>query len=124
MIEELKDHSPSKFGSGVSNILVKDLEARLDIALPIDFKEYLVTLNYAELYGDPIFGINSDMKGIDLYSQNKHKEHFKYGFLYIFDNDIDGAIFLRPDTGAIYNACFSQPVAKNFFEFVKKVLSE
>jgi hypothetical protein len=64
-----------------------------------------------------------DDSSIDLYSQNKHQEHFKYGFLAVFNSDIDGTLFLRQENGAVYNASFSQPIATSFTGFIKDVLS-
>lgn len=122
VVELIREHSAEKLGEGVSPTLIKDLEARLDIKLPRDFKEYLQQLNYAELFSDPIYGIHKDMQDIDLYASNKHKEHFNYGFLEIFRSDIDGCVYLRPDTGAVYIG-FSEPAAKSFTEFVEKVLA-
>lgn len=123
LITTLKQHS-AETGSGINIAIVRDLEARLNIQLPDDFKTYLTTLNYAELFDDPIYGIHPDNSMLDLYSQNKHKEHFRYGFIEIFSSDIDGTIYLRPDSGAIYNASFTQPVAVSFTAFVQQVLSE
>jgi hypothetical protein len=118
LVESLKEHS-EELGNGVDKKLVSDLEARLDITLPEDFKEYLYELNYAEIFGDPIYGINPDEEMLDIYSQNKSKEHFLYGFLEIFANDIDGTIYIRPDTGAVYNASFGKPLANSFTDFVE-----
>lgn len=120
IIEILKEHS-EELGEGTDNVRVKDLEARLDIKLPRDFREFLLKLNYAEIFGDPIYGIHPDDEMLDLYSNNKYKEHFNYGFLEIFSNDIDGTFYLRTDTGAIYRG-FSEPAANSFTDFVEKVL--
>lgn len=124
MIELLKLHCPDNIGNGISKNRIRDLELRLNISLPSDFKLYLEKLNYAELFGDPIYGINDDNKMIDLYTQNKNKDHFKYGFLEFFTNDLDGTMFLRPDTGAVYNAAFMKPVSSSFSEFVKYIIAE
>lgn len=123
-IETLKLHSSGNLGEGVAQAQIKDLEARLDIRLPDEFREYLRVLNYAELFNDPIYGINKEQREIDLYTQNKNKDHFNYGFLEIFTNDIDGTIFLRPDTGAVYNAFFTKPIAISFGSFVELILKE
>ncbi|MBU1218201.1 SMI1/KNR4 family protein [Myxococcota bacterium] len=123
LVERLKEHS-EELGKGVHKKLVRDLEARLDITLPEDFKEYLYELNYAAIFGDPIYGINPDDEMFDIYSQNKSKEHFRYGFLEIFANDIDGTIYIRPDTGAVYNSDFGEPIAKSFTEFVEILLRQ
>ena len=116
LIDILKEHS-EELGKGVDKKLVSDLEARLGIVIPEDFKEYLYALNYAEVFGDPIYGINPDDEMLDIYSQNKSKEHFRHGFLEVFANDIDGVIYIRPDTGAVYNASFAEPLAKSFTDF-------
>jgi len=123
LVERLKEHS-EELGNGVDKKLVSDLEARLDITLPEDFKQYLYELNYAEIFGDPIYGINPDYERLDIYSQNKYKEHFRHGFLEIFANDIDGTIYIRPDTGAVYNARFGRPLANSFTEFVEVLLGQ
>ena len=68
----------------------------------------------------PIIG---GIAGRFLYTQNKHEDHFHYGFLAIFSNDIDGTVFIRPDSGAIYNASYSVPLAQNFTEFVRMILA-
>ena len=120
IIEILTNHS-EELGEGVDAVRVKNLEARLDIKLPRDFREYLLKLNYAEIFDDPVYGIHGKDKMLDLYSQNKYKDHFNYGFLEIFANDIDGTVYLRPDTGAIYLG-FSEPAAKSFTDYVEKVL--
>ena len=123
LVSLLKNHS-DEIGDGVSSTLIKALEAKLDVLIPIDFKDYLLHLNYAEIFGDPIYGINQEVPEVDLYTQNKHSEHLRHGFLEVFCNDIDGAVFIRPDTGAVYNASFSKPIAGNFTAFVKVVLSD
>ena len=122
LIEMLKEHSED-VGNGVDKKFVFDLEARLGITIPKDFKEYLYNLNYAELFGDPIYGISPADTMLDIYNQNKSKEHFRYGFLEIFSNDIDGTIYIRPDTGMVYNASFEKAIASSFTEFVKIVLA-
>ena len=121
LVEMLKEHS-EEVGTGVDKKMVSDLEARLGITIPKDFKEYLYELNYAEIFSDPIYGINPDDSMLDIYTQNKSKEHFRHGFLEVFANDIDGVIYIRPDTGAVYNASFEKPIASSFTEFLKIVL--
>ncbi len=123
LVEILKGHS-EELGEGVDKSLVSDLEARLDIVIPKDFKEYLFELNYAEVFGDPIYGINPDDELIDLYRQNKSKDHFRDGFLEVFANDIDGTIYIRTDTGAIYNASFTKPIANSFTEFIEIIIRQ
>ena len=123
LVEILKEHS-EELGEGVDKSLVSDLEARLDIVIPNDFKDYLFKLNYAEVFGDPIYGINPDDEMIDLYSQNKSKDHFRHGFLEVFANDIDGTIYIRTDTGAIYNASFTKPIANSFTEFIEIIIKQ
>ena len=123
LVELLKSHS-DELGDGISSKSISDFEARLSIKLPEDFKSYLNELNYAEVFGDPIYGLNSEDDMIDLYAQNKNKEHFRYGFIEVFCNDIDGTIYIRPDTGAVYNAAFGQPIAKTFTDFIEVLLSQ
>ncbi len=123
LVEILKEHS-EELGEGVDKSLVSELEARLDIVIPKDFKEYLFELNYAEVFGDPIYGINPDDELIDLYRQNKSKDHFRDGFLEVFANDIDGTIYIRTDTGAVYNAGFAKPIANSFTEFIEIIIKQ
>lgn len=125
LIKKLEEHS-TELGEGVGKKLISDLEAKLLITIPLDFKNYLLKLNYAELYGDPVYGIhrNEELSYIDLYTANKFQEHFRYGFLNVFTNDLDGTIFIRPDTGAVYNASFITPLAASFTEFVEYVLTD
>jgi hypothetical protein len=123
LVELLKNHT-DELGDGISSKSISDFEARLSIKLPEDFKGYLKELNYAEVFGDPIYGLNSEDTMIDLYAQNKNKEHFRHGFLEIFSNDIDGTIYIRPDTGAVYNAAFDQPLAKSFADFIEIILNQ
>ncbi len=123
LLESLKEHS-EELGDGISPVAISDLEARLDIALPDDFKEYLKAYNYAEIFGDPIYSINPELEDVDLYTQNKNKEHLPYGFLEVFANDIDGTIYIRPDTGAVYTAGFGKPIAKSFTGFTEELLSQ
>lgn len=80
--------------------------------------------NYAEIYGDPIYSINPELEYRDLYTQNKNKEHLRYGFLEVFANDIDGTIYIRPDTGEVYTSGFEKPVATSFTDFVELLLSQ
>ena len=94
LLESLKEHS-EELGDGISPVAISDLEARLDIALPDDFKEYLKAYNYAEIFGDPIYSINPELEDVDLYTQNKNKEHLRHGFLEVFANDIDGTIYMH-----------------------------
>ncbi|MBB1335354.1 MULTISPECIES: SMI1/KNR4 family protein [unclassified Pseudoalteromonas] len=123
LVEMLKDHS-SVVGQGQARKKVYELEARLNIDLPKDFFDYLVNLNYAEIFDEPIYGINPEIKRLDIYEQNKHTEHFRYGFLMVFSNDIDGTIYIRPDTSNVYNASFTSPIANSFTEFAANVLKE
>jgi len=109
-------------GKRVSKSQIRDLEVRLDIEIPKEFKQYLLQFNYAELYRAPIFGIQKDNLEINLYSRDLRTDHFKHGFLQIFSSDIDGAIYLRPDAGAVYRG-FSKPVAKGFNAFIDIVLN-
>ena len=44
LVEILKEHS-EELGEGVDKSLVSDLEERLDIVIPIDFKEYLIHMD-------------------------------------------------------------------------------
>jgi hypothetical protein len=122
LVELLKQHN-DELGQGVSKGVVAALEAKLDVKIPNDFKEYLIKYNYAELYGDPIYGANSQLTGLDLYQNNKHQEHLKYGFLEVFSNSIDGSIYIRPDSGAVYTAGYQQPIALNFTEYVRMILA-
>ncbi len=64
------------------------------------------------------------MPEIDIYSQNKGKEHFNYGFLEIFCNDIDGTVYMRVDNGMIYSTSFMLPIAESFSNFLNKILNE
>ncbi|QUH28552.1 SMI1/KNR4 family protein [Vallitalea guaymasensis] len=120
--DKLKAHSEENIGSGVELVRIRDLEKKLNVSLPEDFVAYLQEMNYAEIHGDPIYGIHNDMPSIDIAEQNIGKEHFRYGFLEIFCNDIDGTIFLRPDNGRIYNASFQEPIADSFKKFVEMLL--
>ena len=124
MYEALREHNGDTLGEGVGKKIVRDLELKLDLELPIDYRNYLIACNYAELYGDPLFGIHCENTEIDIYARNHGEEHFRYGFLAIFANDIDGEVFLRPDSGAIYNAAFQKPIARSFNEFVELLLSQ
>ena len=123
LVENLKSHS-EELGNGIGMKFISDLETKLDISLPSDFKEYLYELNYAEIFSDPIYGINPDIEELDLYKQNQGKEHLRHGFLEVFANDIDGTIYIRPDTGAVYNAGFGSPIANSFSDYVSTVLGQ
>lgn len=122
-IEILKLHSKN-VGTGIDKTKIRDLEMRMGITIPEEYRNFLLALNYAELYGDPIYGIHKNNLEIDLYEQNSRKEHFRYGFLEMFNNDIDGTIFIRSDNGKIYNASFMQPIAESFNEFILKIINE
>ena len=117
----LEDHS-DELGKGVSLNAINDLEAKLNIELPTEFIDFLLKFNYAQIYSDPIYCINPLIVEIDILTQNMNKEHFKNGFLELFANDIDGTIYIRPDTGAVYNATFEAPIAQSFTKFVEAVL--
>lgn len=123
MFEKLISHSGEEIGSGIEEVRIRDFELKLNIQVPDEFRAYLKELNYAELYSDPIYGIDSDLSYLDLYIQNHGKEHLRYGFLEIFNNDIDGTIFLRLDNGKIYNGAFQAPIAESFTDFIQKILS-
>ncbi len=122
-IEQLRQHS-QETGSGLQPARIRDFELRLGVHLPAEYRQFLVELNYAELFSDPIYGLHNDMETIDLYATNRHEEHFRFGFLQFFASDIDGAVFMRPDSGLIYLGDFKSPVAGGFGEFVCRVLSE
>lgn len=125
VLKKIEDHS-AEVGEGIGKKHISDLETKLGVSIPSDFKEYLLEYNYAELYGDPLYGIHrcETLSHIDIYSANKSQEHFRYGFLEVFTNDLDGTIFLRPDTGAVYNSSFTIPLALSFTEFIERILSE
>lgn len=125
LVKMLKEHS-SELGNGIGKKQISDLELKLGITIPLDFKEYLLELNYAELYGDPIFGIHREkgFSNLDLYSANKFQEHFRYGFLVVFACDLDGAVFIRPDTGAVYTTDLTTPIAPSFTKYVEHVLKD
>ncbi|WP_016956368.1 hypothetical protein [Catenovulum agarivorans] len=90
--------------------------------MPIEFKEFLVTYNYAEIYSDPLYCIEPQITEIDIYTQNMHKEHFNNGFLELFANDIDGTIYIQLKTGAVFNSTFEVPIAPSFTKFVEAIL--
>ena len=121
LTELLEGHS-NELGEGISLNVINDLEVKLNIKLPAEFKEFLLKFNYAEIYSDPIYCIDPVIVEIDIYTQNQHKEHFRNGFLELFANDIDGTIYIRPDTGAVYNATFEEPIANSFTKFVETLL--
>ncbi len=123
-ISGLIDHSNDSVGTGVEKKRIRDIELRLGIVIPKEFKDYLLKLNYAEIYGDPIYGIHNDNLAIDLYTQNNMKEHFRYGFIEIFNNDIDGTIYIRTDNGKVYDASFVSPIAESFYQFIEKLIRE
>lgn len=123
-IESLKLHNPRQLGKGIPKTFIKDLEVRLNIGMPEELERFLLELNYATLYDDPIFGINRENPEIDLYERNVNAEHFRYGFLEIFSSDIDGAVYIRPDTGLIYSSAFLQPISPNFSRFVESLLAD
>ena len=124
MIDALWKHNGGSLGESVGKKAVRDFELRMGVALPADYRKYLMACNYAELYGDPLFGFHRKNTEIDLYARNHREEHFRYGFLAIFANDIDGVVYLRPDSGAVYNAAFQEPIAGSFNEFVELLLSQ
>lgn len=121
LIEALRQHS-RETGQGVSKERIREVEQRLGVRLPEDYCEFLRVLNYAELFSDPIYGIQPAMVSADLYSRNAHEEHLRYGFIEFFSSDMDGAVFLRPDSGRIYLGDYKSPVADGFGEFVSQVL--
>ncbi|MCP4326429.1 MAG: SMI1/KNR4 family protein [Alteromonadales bacterium] len=117
----LEGHS-DELGTGVSLNAINDLQAKLNVELPAEFIDFLLKFNYAEIYSEPIYCIDPQIAEIDILTQNMNKEHFKNGFLELFVNDIDGTIYIRHDTGAVYNATFEAPIAQSFTQFVEAVL--
>jgi len=123
MFENIKEHSQDNFQSGADKVRIKDLERKLNIKLPKEYKRFLEEINYAELFGDPFYGFHNQMPEIDIYTKNHQKEHLQYGFLEIFNNDIDGTVYIRLDNGKVY-IDFIEPVAESISDFIDKLLSE
>ncbi|WP_282125539.1 SMI1/KNR4 family protein [Marinifilum flexuosum] len=123
----LKEHSSDNLGIGVSEEQINQLEESLDIQLPQEYKDFLVEIGYAEIYGDEIYSIyeipdTETCKGI--HWTNTHNELLSDGFIEFFSNDIDGTFYIESNTGKVFLNDKDSEYAKSFYEFLELIINE
>lgn len=125
-IDMIAEHSAQNIFDGVNEERVQSAEAELGIKFPDEYREYLLRFNYAEIFGDPIFGCHDDegFSWCDVVNLNKGSEHLAKGFLAFISTDIDGTLYFSLSEAEIYNDMLEEPVAKNFSALIKNMLSE
>lgn len=123
----LKEHSSDNLGIGVSEEQINQLEESLGIQLPQEYKNFLVEIGYAEIYGDEIYSIYEipdtlACKGI--HWTNAHNELLSDGFIEFFSNDIDGTFYIESNTGKVFLNDKDSEYAKSFYEFLELIINE
>ncbi len=53
-LNKLKEHSQDNIGERTEETVIAKLESALAIKLPQEFRQYLIEIGYAEIYGDEI----------------------------------------------------------------------
>lgn len=124
-LERIKEHSEDNIGSGTKESVIKALESSLKISLPKEYRNYLLEIGYAEIFGDEIYSIYEvpdeiPCKGLSW--MNKENEFLLDGYLKFFSNDIDGAFYLKLDSGEVFLNSKEKFFADSFKTFINKLL--
>lgn len=103
--ERLKKHAEDNLGSGTEESLIKALESDLNINLPKEYRDFLLEIGYAEIFGDEIYSIYDvpdeiPCKGLSW--MNKKNEFLSDGYLEFFSNDLDGVFYLKLNSGEVF----------------------
>jgi len=126
-LERLKNHSEDNMGSGTEEILIQALESDLNIRLPKEYRDFLLEIGYAEIFGDEIYSIYEvpdeiPCKGISW--MNKNNEWLSQGYLEFFSNDIDGVFYLKSDSGEVFLNSKENFFSGSFQDFINKLLDD
>ena len=103
-IDMIAEHSAENILDGVDEERVQAAETELGIKFPNEYREYLLRFNYAEIFGDPLFGCHDDegFSWCDVVNINKGSEHLAKGFLAFISTDIDGTLYFNLSGQEIY----------------------
>lgn len=123
----IKEHSADNLGSGTDPAQIEKLEEAWSIQLPEDFKQFLLAVGYAEIYGDEIYSIYEvpdEIPCLGLHWMNRNNEKLRRGFIQFFSNDIDGTFYIHNATGKVYLNHVDFEFANSFSEFIDKLLDD
>ncbi|MCA8941100.1 MAG: SMI1/KNR4 family protein [Planctomycetes bacterium] len=120
----LTTHSGACVGAGVSEDAISSAESALGIRFPAEYAEYLRRLNYAELHGDPLFGIHEDpgLDWCDVVEQNKEPPFAVPGYLAFFRSDLDGVCYIDLGSGEVFRADFAAPAWGSLAECIVDIV--
>lgn len=125
--QKLKDHSNENIGVGIAVSLIESLESNLNIRFPDEFRQYLLEIGYAEIFGDEIYSIYDvpdeiPCKGLSW--MNKKNEFLSDGYLEFFSNDLDGVYYLKLNSGEVFLNSKEIFFADSFSAFLNKLVDE
>lgn len=125
-LEILKNHSIDNIGEGTTEDKIVELEEKLNIQIPIEYRKFLREIGYAEIFGDEIYSIYDldDTPCLGIYFQNRNSKELENGFLKFFSNDIDGEFYINLNNGEVYLNSIENSFAKSFNEFLITLISE
>src|SRR5690606_14537246 len=101
------------------------LESSLGIKLPEQYREYLLEIGYAEIFGDEIASIYSvpdELPCGGLHWINQSNELLSKGLIRFFSNDIEGIFYIDQQTGKVYLNSQDLLYSNSFVEFCNKLL--
>jgi len=125
-LDLLKEHSSDNLGNGTSEDEIKNLEESLNIQLPQEYKDFLIEIGYAEIFGDEIYSIYEIPDTIvckGLHWTNTHNELLSDGFIEFFSNDIDGTFYIESKTGKVFQNDKASEYAKSFNDFLNQIIN-
>lgn len=123
----LIEHSSDNLGNGTEEALVEKLEKALEIKLPSLYRQFILEIGYAEIFGDEVYSIYAvpdELPCNGLHFMNVQNEELKNGFIEFFSNDIDGVFYIHSTTGKVYLNATDNEIAKSFVEFYNKILND
>ena len=124
--ELIRNHSSDNLGEGTPEEKIRNVEQKLGIQIPNQYRIFLKTIGYTEIFGDEIYSIydeEGDNPNLGIYYQNKKSEELEKGFLKFFSNDIDGIFFISLESEEVILNYSNNVFAKSFNEFIFKLIN-
>lgn len=121
----LRAHSAQNLGTGTDLKQIEALEELWDLRLPESYRNFLLEIGYAEIFGDEIYSIYEvpdSVACLGLHWMNKDNPHLQQGYIEFYSNDLDGTFFISAHSGEIYLNGITNLYAASFEAFLAKLV--
>ena len=123
----IREHSADNIGDGTDEAHIQSLESAWGVKLPDQYRQYLLKIGYAELFGDEIasiYAVPDELPCLGLHWINKDNEFFAEGMIRFFSSDIDGIFYIDVADGKVYLNSKELLYANSFVEFINRYLDK